>query len=219
MNSANDTYPQDYTGGDRLTHDQGHGVRQHQGLAAAGMTDPNATTGFGNNAGAGHTYTGHGHNARGDAELPPAPPLDSTAGNMQHGNAGGMNDPNATAGFGNNAAGAGHTSTGHGHNNASGAEAHGVNTTAGNTQHGNSHSLTSKVEHAAETVLGSSSIRSQGLQKEQEAKAARVQAAELAEAERLEHEASIRRERAVNHGAHPDNRHLGSSTVPVSSNQ
>ena len=33
--------------------------------------------------------------------------------------------------------------------------------------------------------------------------------AELAEAERLEREAMLRRERAVAHGAHPDNRHLG----------
>lgn len=42
-----------------------------------------------------------------------------------------------------------------------------------------------------------------------EAQAYKVQGAELAEAERHEREALMRRERAVAHGAHPDHRHLG----------
>ncbi len=42
-----------------------------------------------------------------------------------------------------------------------------------------------------------------------EARGLKVQSQELAEAERLEHEAGLRRERAVVHGAHPDNRHVG----------
>lgn len=40
-----------------------------------------------------------------------------------------------------------------------------------------------------------------------EAEAYKRQAAELSEAERLEHEAQVRRERAVAHGAHPGNLH------------
>lgn len=42
-----------------------------------------------------------------------------------------------------------------------------------------------------------------------EARGLKVQSQELAEAERLEQEAGMRRERAVAHGAHPDNRHVG----------
>ncbi|KAF8577161.1 hypothetical protein K439DRAFT_1622301 [Ramaria rubella] len=60
-----------------------------------------------------------------------------------------------------------------------------------------------KLEHAAGTLLCSSSLRAKGLQKEQEAQALKVQAAELGAAERLESEAAARRERAVAHGAHP----------------
>ncbi|KAJ7589394.1 hypothetical protein C8J56DRAFT_888968 [Mycena floridula] len=62
--------------------------------------------------------------------------------------------------------------------------------------------------------LGSSSLKAKGIQREQEAKAVKVQSSELVEVERLEAEALMRRERAVAHGAHPDNRHLGSSDMP-----
>ncbi|KAJ7589403.1 hypothetical protein C8J56DRAFT_1075990 [Mycena floridula] len=84
----------------------------------------------------------------------------------------------------------------------------------GNQSHGSGHSLTGKVERVVGTVLGSSSLKAKRIQKEQEAKVAKVQSSELAEAERLEAEALMWRERAVAHGAHPDNRHLGSSSMP-----
>ncbi|KDQ58554.1 hypothetical protein JAAARDRAFT_193108 [Jaapia argillacea MUCL 33604] len=45
--------------------------------------------------------------------------------------------------------------------------------------------------------------------KVEEAKGTKMQASELDAAERLEREAMMRHERAVAHGAHPDNRHLG----------
>ncbi|KAF8162471.1 hypothetical protein K438DRAFT_1775904 [Mycena galopus ATCC 62051] len=58
-------------------------------------------------------------------------------------------------------------------------------------------------------IVGSKSLQAQGLQMEQEARGMKIQSQELAEAERLEQEAARRRERAVAHGAHPDNRHVG----------
>jgi len=76
-------------------------------------------------------------------------------------------------------------------------------------QSGGGHAMTGKVEHALGTMLGSKSLKAKGLEKEQEAQAFKVQGAELGEAERLEKEALMRRERAVAHGAHPDHRHLG----------
>jgi len=77
------------------------------------------------------------------------------------------------------------------------------------THHGPGHALAGKVEHAVGSLLGSQSLKAKGLQKEQEAGALKVQGVELAEAERLEREAVMRRERAVAHGAHPHNKHLG----------
>ncbi|KAJ7152184.1 hypothetical protein C8R43DRAFT_1189922 [Mycena crocata] len=69
--------------------------------------------------------------------------------------------------------------------------------------------MTGKIEHAAGTMLGSESLKAKGLQKEKEAQGLKVQSREIAEAERLEHEAGVRRERAVAHGAHPDHQHVG----------
>ncbi|OSC97789.1 hypothetical protein PYCCODRAFT_1376436 [Trametes coccinea BRFM310] len=69
--------------------------------------------------------------------------------------------------------------------------------------------LAGKAERAAGTMVGSQALKERGFQKEQEANAFKTQSAEIAEAERLEKEALMRRERAVAHGAHPDNRHLG----------
>ncbi|KAI0370500.1 hypothetical protein BV20DRAFT_1052267 [Pilatotrama ljubarskyi] len=69
--------------------------------------------------------------------------------------------------------------------------------------------LAGKAERAAGTMVGSQALKEKGFQKEQEAGAFKMQSAEIAEAERLEKEALMRRERAVAHGAHPDNRHLG----------
>ncbi|KZP06904.1 hypothetical protein FIBSPDRAFT_876057 [Athelia psychrophila] len=71
------------------------------------------------------------------------------------------------------------------------------------------HSTTGKIESAIGGMIGSKALKAKGLQKEQEAQAYKVQGAELGEAERLEKEALMRRERAVAHGAHPDHRHLG----------
>jgi len=64
-----------------------------------------------------------------------------------------------------------------------------------------------KLEHAAGTALCSSTLKAKGLDKEREAQALKVQAAELGQAEGLESQAAARRERAVAHGAHPH--HLG----------
>jgi hypothetical protein len=79
------------------------------------------------------------------------------------------------------------------------------------------HEMTGKVEHAIGSMIGSKSLKAKGIQKEQEAQAFKVQGSELAEAERLEREALMRRERAVAHGAHPDHKHLGGN--PPGSNQ
>ncbi|EMD35567.1 hypothetical protein CERSUDRAFT_124839 [Gelatoporia subvermispora B] len=79
-----------------------------------------------------------------------------------------------------------------------------------NTQGSGGGRLTGKVEHAVGSMVGSQALQAKGLQKEQEAESFKAQSAELAEAERLEREALLRRERAVGHaGAHPSNKHLG----------
>ncbi|KAK7462754.1 hypothetical protein VKT23_007339 [Stygiomarasmius scandens] len=70
-------------------------------------------------------------------------------------------------------------------------------------------SMTGKVEKTIGTMVGSRSLKEKGMMKEQEAQSLKMQSAELAEAERLEREALMRRERAVAHGAHPDMKHLG----------
>lgn len=76
--------------------------------------------------------------------------------------------------------------------------------------HGNtSGRITGKVEHAVGSLVGSNKLKERAAEKETEANAYKAQSSELAEAERLEREAMLRRERAVAHGAHPDNRHLG----------
>jgi len=79
----------------------------------------------------------------------------------------------------------------------------------GQSRGGGGQRMTGKVEKAIGTLVGSNALKAKGLQKEQEATAIKSQGRELAEAERLEQEAILRRERAVAHGAHPQNRHLG----------
>lgn len=89
-------------------------------------------------------------------------------------------------------------------------------------KHGAGGNLTGKVEHAVGSMVGSNALKAKGLQKQQlvlyssprvhrsltklqwsrEADAIQVQSSELAEAERLEHEAQMRRDRAVAHGIH-----------------
>ncbi len=60
--------------------------------------------------------------------------------------------------------------------------------------------LTGKVESAIGSALGSNALKEKGLEKEREANALNLQSSELAEAERLEREAVMRRKRAVGHG-------------------
>ncbi|KAJ7589257.1 hypothetical protein C8J56DRAFT_1048896 [Mycena floridula] len=102
-----------------------------------------------------------------------------------------------TTGMGHHAGGMGHHDAGLGHHNGTMGIPPTPIANTENQSHGSGHSLAGKLER-----------------KEQEAKAAKVQISELAEAERLEAEALMRRERTVAHGAHPDNRHLGSSSMP-----
>jgi hypothetical protein len=71
--------------------------------------------------------------------------------------------------------------------------------------------IVGKLEHAVGTALCSSTLRAKGLEKEREAQALKVQAAELGQAEGLEAEANARRERAVAHGAHPHNLNAGAT--------
>ncbi|KAJ7585074.1 hypothetical protein C8J56DRAFT_1027502 [Mycena floridula] len=216
--TSNDAYPQDTMTGQQnfvpqnemnsgLGHHTktGHHTTTGMGQNSNMPNDMNATSGLGHHgtAGMAHGTTGmsHGMNAN---DLPPAPPLDSDTGNLNshhHNHNPGMTQSGANA-YGSS----GLDQNMSGHHGQSGANAHGVDQNISG-QHGHT-SLATKAENA---LLGSSSIRQQGLKQEQEAKAARIQGAELAEAERLEREALMRREKAVNHGAHPDNRHLGSN--------
>ncbi|KAF8069011.1 hypothetical protein FPV67DRAFT_1101285 [Lyophyllum atratum] len=102
--------------------------------------------------------------------------------------------------------------------NGMGAAGHGALPPANTLNHsgqsrgGGGQAFTGKVERTVGTLTGSSSLKAKGQQKEQEANSFKVQGAELAEAERLEREALMRRERAVGHGAHPDNKHLGAGS-------
>jgi hypothetical protein len=77
------------------------------------------------------------------------------------------------------------------------------------TGSGSGSAFAGKVEQAVGTLLSSQSLKAKGLQKEEEARALKAQSRELTAAEQLEKEAAMRRERAVAHGAHPDNRHVG----------
>jgi len=74
---------------------------------------------------------------------------------------------------------------------------------------GNASSTTGKIERIAGTVFCNQTLKVKGMQKEQQAQVHAAQSAEISEAERLEQEASIRRQRAVDHGAHPANRAVG----------
>ena len=60
--------------------------------------------------------------------------------------------------------------------------------------------LTGKAERTIGNLVGSSALQAKGAQKEREAGVTKLQGRELAEAERLENEALMRRERAVGHG-------------------
>ncbi|KAI1794430.1 hypothetical protein LXA43DRAFT_1091947 [Ganoderma leucocontextum] len=84
-----------------------------------------------------------------------------------------------------------------------------INTSADASRSGGGARLEGKAERAVGSLVGSQALKERGVQKEQEAGAFKMQSSEIAEAERLEKEALMHRERAVAHGAHPDNRHLG----------
>jgi len=71
-----------------------------------------------------------------------------------------------------------------------------------------------KIETAIGSMIGSNSLKDKGQQKERGANFKNIQAAEIAEAERLEKEALMRRGRAVDHGAHPAYSALGGPGGP-----
>ena len=76
-----------------------------------------------------------------------------------------------------------------------------INANSGPNHHtGAGSRMAGKMEHAVGTMVGSQALKARGIQKEQEAQAFKHQSAELAEAEKLEREAMLRRERAVQHG-------------------
>ncbi|KAF9269426.1 hypothetical protein L218DRAFT_267361 [Marasmius fiardii PR-910] len=184
--------------------------------------EPN--TGFTGNPGTGpghHGVTGVGtginhHQYPNDPALPehraPATGFEQTGYEQPHSGVGhrqeypgtmsGVNDPYTAAGVG------------HGNNIGHIPPSYAVHpgTTARGEQHGGS-ALGGKVERIVGEVVGSKSLQAKGMQKEQEARALKVQSSELAEAEGLEREAAMRRERAVAHGAHPDNKHLGAGHI------
>ncbi|KAJ7449126.1 hypothetical protein B0H11DRAFT_2055512 [Mycena galericulata] len=158
------------------------------GTGAAGMGNP----AMGNNVGGGR----HHHQAAAAPQTGMGNPgmrTDGLVADQQQYGAGGVG---AGAGAGAGAGGAAIPPTG-----------------AINTQQqgrsGGGGAMTGKIEHAVGSMVGSNALKAKGLQKEQEAQGLKVQSTELAEAERLEREAGLRRERAVAHGAHPDNRHIG----------
>ncbi|KAK1234202.1 hypothetical protein PQX77_002628 [Marasmius sp. AFHP31] len=116
------------------------------------------------------------------------------------------NDPYSAAGVGHNSGHVGHN-PGHQSSIPPTSALHAGSAAKGERHSGSS--MTGKMERKVGDLLGSKSLQAKGMQKEQEAQALKVQSSELAEAERLEREAVMRRERAVAHGAHPENKHLG----------
>ncbi|KAL0959718.1 hypothetical protein HGRIS_011411 [Hohenbuehelia grisea] len=154
--------------------------------SGVGYSHHGMASGAGAGTGIGHEPPMHGHN---------------TLGSMNNNNAGmgaGVNDPYAAAGVGHNQ-GLPPTST--------------LSSSNQNHPSGSGQRMTGKIEHAVGSMLGSNALKAKGLQKEQEANEIKLQGQELAEAERLEQEALLRRERAVAHGAHPDNRHHGGNSA------
>ena len=95
-------------------------------------------------------------------------------------------------------AGANALGTGNGADTAVPPAAH-INT-SGSRSGGGGRRLEGKAERAVGSLVGSRALKERGMQKEQEASAFKMQSSEIAEAERLEKEALMRRERAVAHG-------------------
>ncbi|KAF9467945.1 hypothetical protein BDZ94DRAFT_1318466 [Collybia nuda] len=178
------------------THATNPGVGHHNltgpGTGAAPMNEPYNTGpgGFGGNAHHQETVTGTGILGQGQGRHAPGNHMQAQYPNDGYG---GTTQPTmGTMG-----------------NHHGGLPPTGALNNSDQTRGGSGHALTGKVERTVGSMVGSNALKAKGLQKEQEANAIKVQGSELAEAERLEREALMRRERAVGHGAHPDNKHLG----------
>jgi len=157
-------------------------------MTGPGMTGPGHHP-HGAAAGTGHGYDDPNYNTYAADTQPYA---------GQHGAMGGMG---AAAPYN-------ETTHGHGHRTA-GVPPTGNLNNSGQNRGGAGLGMTGKVEKAVGSMVGSSALKAKGLQKEQEANALKAQSLELEEAERLEQEARMRRQRAVDHGAHPDQSGLG----------
>jgi len=190
LNDGVANYPSAATGtgmgpGNNTTYPTDH---QGQGMGSQGMGMPTGQQGYGG------ANLGQGQYGQGQQ------------GQSGHGMTGqGFNNDN-------------HGTGGLGAGSAPGAGGAGIPSTntvnhGGNNTGGAGTRLTGKVESAIGSLVGSSALKAKGLQKEQETNAIKMQGDELAEAERLEREALMRRERAVGHGAHPANSQLGGGNL------
>ncbi|THH32807.1 hypothetical protein EUX98_g1403 [Antrodiella citrinella] len=174
-----------------LNATQGAGPHQN---AAPGVAGTVPGQGAGPATGTGRDTAGYGGNTGYNNQQPSAG--QPGVGQQQGGQYG--------AGQGPGQQGVGHP--GYGNNNPNLAPTNHFNN--GQQSRGGS-SVTGKMEHAVGSLVGSQALKAKGMQKEQEAQSFQAQSTELAEAERLEKEAMLRRERAVQHGAHPSNKPLG----------
>lgn len=174
-------------------HGQGH---HNIGGTGAGNTGFTGGTGAGN-AG----ITGGGGPGAGNAGFTGGPGAGNAGftGGTGAGNTGFTGPTGQHHGAGGPGATGGYTNTGGAGANAPGRAANGAS--AGEKE------LVGKIERVAGDVLCSSTLKAKGAEKEREAQALKAQAAELNQAEGLESEAAMRRQRAVAHGAHPQ--HLG----------
>jgi len=201
-------------------HEVGHGGLGTAAGAAAGEhhahTHPagyNNAGGYDNNTTTGH----HGHTG-------PGPVMGGAAGGLA-GHEVGHGGLGAAAGV---AAGEHHahhhpagTAAGTGAGTGAGYGGTGAGVGAGTGTGGGSATekkIVGKLEQAAGTALCSSTLRAKGIEKEREAEALKVQAAELGQAEGLETEAAARRERAVAHGAHPGHLNGGNAARAPANN-
>lgn len=179
------------TGTDHSHHQTGLGSNTHGthtgahtgGTGPGGFSAPGVGTGTGIGHGLGHDQphsTGLGHNQHTMGTTAPTHHTGAThnVGTGMHTQAA---DHTMIPAHGGSAA-TGHNSTSH-------------------SQPGKGTEIVGKLEHAVGTLVGSQSMKMKGAQKEHAAHNSKLQNLELSEAERLEHEAGLRRERAANYGA------------------
>jgi len=197
------------------TEPVGHSTLNPATGPGTGVGVGHGTNTYGTDTGAMNTGTGlhHGtHHGAGNVAgvgsgYNNEPGYGSAAGMPQHHGAGA-----GTAGFG-AGAGAGTGLAGQHHTQpmtgATDIPPSGALNTSDQSRHGQGGSMSGKVERTIGNLVGSQSLKAKGAEKEAEARAINQQGAELSEAERLEGEAKMRRERAVGHGAHPDNLNIG----------